>query len=164
MLGQAGPTLEKQIARSDPPGDHRPAKLDSERREPMRCELAEGGDGPRALSIAASSGAAGSPFTPLSLAGRSCRRPGSMAARSGGALSGRAKCRALSGTQRRSTTRDPASCLRHIPAEGRARSFAEVSKVVPKHLPDPRIRLHQVAAEDGLLIFSHYLSQIRRRA
>ena len=46
MLGQAGPTLEKQIARSDPLGDHRPAELNSERKEPMRCELAEGATDP----------------------------------------------------------------------------------------------------------------------
>jgi hypothetical protein len=60
MLGQAGRTLEKQIARSDALGDQHPArKLGSEREEPSRCKPVEVGGSFRPSSIAASGGDAG---------------------------------------------------------------------------------------------------------
>ena len=164
MLGQAGHSLEKQIARSDPPGDHRPAG--TRQRAKRTDALRAGGRGrlPPTLQHRCLRQGRRVSIHPVSLAGRSFRWPGNMADRSSGALAGRAKTRALSRAQRRSAADGPALRLRDISARNRARSFAEASKVVPKHLPDPRIRPHRVAAESDLLIFSHYSSEVRRRA
>ena len=164
MLGQAGRSLEKQIARSDPPGDHRPAGTRQRTKRTDARRAGGRGRRPRPFSIAASGRAAGSPSTPFPLASRSCRWPGSMAARSSGASQGGpnpVRCRGLSAATLRTTP--PRAYATSLPEADPAAS-PKPRRSSPSTSQIPRIRLHQVAAEDGLLIFSHYLPEIRRMA
>ena len=163
MRGQAGLTLVKQISRSDPPGDQRPAKLNSERKQPARGEPAEGGDEPRPFSIAASGKAAGFrlPLLPR-LAGCSCRWPRSTLSSRSRVPAGRVKSQVLSRAPRRTGADDLASRRRGIPAGGRAHSFAEGSKIVLEHLPDLQDAA-TLGRRRGLSVISFTLSHWGKR-
>lgn len=117
------------------PGIIAQPKGSSEREEPLRCELAEGGGGSRPFSIAASGRAAESPLTPSPAQAVPVDGLGAWPIEAAGPSQGGAKSRALSRTQRHSAADDPVSRLRDTSASDRAHSFAEASKVVPKHLP-----------------------------
>jgi hypothetical protein len=135
-LGQAGCTLEKQVARDDQPGDHRSAKLDRERGRGIACELAERGR--RTPIVEPGSPEQGRRFSLDPFPRAAVRIDGPEAWPLCGAASptGRTKSQELSGAQNRTDADDLASRIRHIPAGREIRSLAEGSKIVPKNLAE----------------------------
>ena len=165
MLGQAGRTLEKQIAWSDPPRDHRPAR--SQQRARRADALRAGGRGRRlptlqhrclrqSCRVSVHSSLPRRPFPSMAWEHDRSKQRGPH--RKG---PNPERCRGLNATALRTTP--PRVYATSLP-ETELTASPKARRWSPSTSQISRIRLHRVAAEDGLLIFSHYLPRVRRRA